>query len=537
MLEINQTNRYPLSESVPDMKSGSEANNTNHPSRRLSSEPTVSPPSSALQTHPRTVDGEGGSHAPTPATTGAAKPALRRRLLWLAGGAVVLAVAAYFLAPSVSTALNTVSTDDAFVNGHYTFVAPRVPGQVKKVLVDDNQRVKKGDVLVQLDPEPYQVQLAAKQAAVATAKTDLAAAQSQVRGLEAQGSSLRWKLQHSMEDVNNQVALLRAGIATLEAKKASLSRARADFRRAQELLPSRAISQEVFDKDREESLVGEAQVKQALETVYQTRVSLGLPAQPPEGRDLAWTPSELDQTFSSVREAQADLIQIGAQLGISVSFAVTPRQMLEEFEKQAPGGDIDRLFVELANRAPAVKQAEARLRQAERDLEQAELNVRYCTIVSEVDGVVTGRNINPGNNVQAGQSVMAVRSITEIWIDANFKETQLADLRIGQRVRCEVDMYGGRREFDGRITGFTMGTGQTLSLLPPQNATGNFVKIIQRLPVRIELTDYDPDTAPLFVGLSVTPYVYFKQPPTGPGAGKVLQPLAAIQARATDSRL
>ena len=110
--------------------------------------------------------------------------------------------------------------------------------------------------------------------------------------------------------------------------------------------------------------------------------------------------------------------------------------------------------------------------------------------------MVTSRNVNPGNNVQVGQSLMAVRSLTEIWIDANFKETQLADLRIGQRVRCEVDMYGSRREFEGRITGFTMGTGQTLALLPPQNATGNFVKIVQRLPVRIELTDYDPDKAP-----------------------------------------
>ncbi len=165
-------------------------------------------------------------------------------------------------------------------------------------------------------------------------------------------------------------------------------------------------------------------------------------------------------------------------------------------------------------------QAKVALEQARHDLEQAELNLRYCDIVSEIDGVVTGRNVNPGNNVQAGQSLMAVRSLTEIWIDANFKETQLADLRIGQRVRCEVDMYGSRREFEGRITGFTMGTGQTLSLLPPQNATGNFVKIVQRLPVRIELTDYDPDKAPLFVGLSVTPYVYYKEPPTGPHAGE-----------------
>ena len=141
---------------------------------------------------------------------------------------------------------------------------------------------------------------------------------------------------------------------------------------------------------------------------------------------------------------------------------------------------------------------------------------------------MVGRNVNPGNNVQAGQALMAVRSLTEIWIDANFKETQLADLRIGQRVRCEVDMYGSRREFEGRITGFTMGTGQTLSLLPPQNATGNYVKIVQRLPVRVELTDYDPEKAPLFVGVSVTPYVYYKEPPTGPHAGEILQPLATL---------
>ena len=180
---------------------------------------------------------------------------------------------------------------------------------------------------------------------------------------------------------------------------------------------------------------------------------------------------------------------------------------------------------DLIPNAPAVKQAEAKLLQARADLDQALLNLRYCDVASEIDGVVTRRNVNPGNNVQAGQSLMAVRSLTEIWIDANFKETQLADLRIGHRVRCEVDMYGSRREYEGRITGFTMGTGQTLSLLPPQNATGNFVKIVQRLPVRVELTDYDPDKAPLFVGLSVVPYVYYKERPTGPHAGDVLQPL------------
>src|SRR6516225_7908304 len=125
---------------------------------------------------------------------------------------------------------------------------------------------------------------------------------------------------------------------------------------------------------------------------------------------------------------------------------------------------------------------------------------------------------------------MAVRALRppDLWIDANFKETQLADLRIGQQVRLEVDMYGSRREFNGYISGFTMGTGQTLALLPPQNATGNFVKIVQRLPVRIELTDYNPDDQTLFNGLSVVPYVYFKKTLVDkdiPGKGQKLQPL------------
>jgi membrane fusion protein (multidrug efflux system) len=214
---------------------------------------------------------------------------------------------------------------------------------------------------------------------------------------------------------------------------------------------------------------------------------------------------------------------------------LTPKQALDEFNRTAQG-DVDQLFRDMIRKVPAVIQAKAQLAQTRHDLEQAELNLRYCDIVSEIDGVVTRRNVNPGNDIQAGQSLMAVRSLTEIWIDANFKETQLADLRIGQRVRCEVDMYGGRREFEGRISGFTMGTGQTLSLLPPENATGNYVKIVQRLPVRIELTDYDPDKVPLFTGLSVTPYVYYKEPPTGRHAGQVLKPSAALPTGPTDPK-
>jgi membrane fusion protein, multidrug efflux system len=418
-----------------------------------------------------------------------------------------------------------------------TFVAPRVAGQVAKVLVDDNYRVQKGDLLVQLDKEPYEVQVRIKQAAVVAGEAELAAAQAQVRGEVAQTRSNRFKLEHAIENVNNQIANLRAAMATVNSKKATLELAKANVRRGEELAPSGGISKEDLDLRRQTVKVDQAEVEQALQQVYAIRVSLGLPAQPAEGKELADVPPDLDQNFSSVRQALADLLQSASQLGyFPTSWSATPIQAVEDFYKQDPEGNLDHIYARLIPNAPAIKQAEAKVLQARRDLEQAELNLRYCDVVSEIDGVVTRRNVNPGNNVTAGQSLMAVRSLTEIWIDANFKETQLAELRIGQRVRCEVDMYGSRREYEGRITGFTMGTGQTLALLPPQNATGNFVKIVQRLPVRIELTDYDPDQAPLFVGLSVTPYVYFKEPAAGPHAGEVLQPLRPLPQRPTEPK-
>jgi membrane fusion protein, multidrug efflux system len=468
---------------------------------------------------------------PHPATPPAPeiKRHVRRRWVWLLAGLLVLTALGHYFTPSVVLAFTTISTDDAYVNGHVTFVAPRVAGQVSRVLVDDNYRVKQGDLLVQLDKEPYQVQVAIKQAAVAAAEMDVVAAQAQVRGLVAQTRANRFKLEHAIEDVNNQIANLRAAVATLASRKASLDLARASLKRGEELGPTGGISKEDLDVRRQTAKVGEAAVDQALQGVYAIRSGLGLPPQPPKGHDLTEVPPDLDQNFSTVREALGTLLQSAAQIGyFPTSWNATPKEAIEAFYKQDPQGNLDRIFARIIPQVPALKQAEAKLLQAQRDLAQAELNLRYCDIVSEIDGVVTRRNVNPGNNIQVGQSLMAVRSLTEIWIDANFKETQLAGLRIGQRVKVEADTYGSRQEFEGRITGFTMGTGQTLALLPPQNATGNFVKIVQRLPVRIELTDYDPDSVPLFVGLSVTPYVYYKEPPTGPNAGQVLQPFAPL---------
>ena len=367
-----------------------------------------------------------------------------------------------------------------------------------------------------------------KKAAVVSAEADFKAAEAEVRAILGQARSLRWKLQRAMEDVDDKVALLAARVAALKSKEASLDRARADFMRADALFARHAISREEFDQRRESRQTAEAAAKQALEEVSEARVALGLPPRPVKG-ELSDVPSDLNQTFSGVREALAALVQSLAQVGLTPpAMDRTPKDALDEFIRRDREGNIDRILERLVPEAPAVRQAEGKLLKARRDLAQAELNLRYCDITSEIDGVVTSRNVNPGNNVAPGQALMAVRSLDEIWVDANFKETQLADLRIGQRVRCEVDMYGGRREYEGRITGFTMGTGQTLSLLPPQNATGNFVKIVQRLPVRIELTDYDPAKAPLFVGLSATPYVYYKEPATGPNAGDVLQPFRPL---------
>ena len=475
----------------------------------------------------------------TPPQPPAATPPVRRYRKWLvlAGTVAALAVAGYFLVPFVDTAVNTVSTDDAYVNGHVTYVAPRVTGQVKKVLVDDNQRVKKGDVLVQLDKEPFEVQVALKRAAVRTAEANLTAAESKARGLEAQLVSQYWKLQNAAQQVDSQVATLRAKVAALRTQEATVERARADYERGQTLLATSSISREEFDHRQQQFRVSQATVNLAREEVHQTRVSLGLVPEPPKGKGLDDVPPDLNETCSSVRSALADCLQTMSQLGLPLGPTdVTPAKVVATFRRLDSEGNIDHILNDLVPKVPEVLQAKAQRDQARHDLEQAELNLRYCDIVSEIDGVVTSRSVNPGNDVQAGQQLLAVRSLTEIWIDANFKETQLADLRIGQRVRVEVDMYGGRREFEGRLTGFTMGTGQMLALLPPQNATGNFVKIVQRLPVRIELTDYDPSKTPLFVGLSVTPYVYHKEPPKGPHAGDVLQPLATLPTEPVNPR-
>lgn len=449
---------------------------------------------------------------------------------WACGLAatVLCLVVLVWMSPTIWLLWNTISTDDAYVDGHVTMVAPRVSGQVAVVHVDDNMQVKKGDILVEIDRVPFQVQVDIQRANVRTAETALAQAQAkaeaQARLAEVQGA--RYALQHAIESVRDQVAQLHSNVAHWKVEQASLVLAKRNYERNATLAPSGAVSQTNLDLNIAERDEAIGRVEEAFEVIQQTRTNLGLPRNSENPLDV---PEDLDQSFSLVREALANLYQSLAQLGYRPqSWTLKPSEAVEAVFHDSDHPSDNTLFQQLLANDPGIKQAEAQLLQAQRNLQQAELNLSYCTIVSEIDGIVIRRNVNPGNYTDAGQSILAVRSLKEIWINANFKETQLTNLRIGQPVDFYVDMYGGKHPFHGRISGFSMGTGQTLALLPAQNATGNFVKIVQRLPVRIEVLDYDPDKSPLYAGLSVEPYVFYKQAATGPNANQRLQDAARI---------
>ena len=274
-----------------------------------------------------------------------------------------IAVLGYFFTPSIIRSFRTISTDDAYVNGHVTFVAPRMAGKVIEVRVDDNNPVKKGDLLVRIDPEPFQVQVNLKKAAVELAEGDLIAAEAQTRGLEALARSQRWKMETASELVNNQIALLKARVATVETKIAILDRAHADYERARPLVDKGSVSREEFDQRRQDIRVAEASLNQVREEVYQVRASLGLSPHPEPGKSMTDVPADLDQTYSEVRTALAQLLQTMSQLGLPLgSTNLTPRQAIAEFRKRDAEGDIDRILLNLVPKAPAVIQAKAKLR-------------------------------------------------------------------------------------------------------------------------------------------------------------------------------
>ena len=332
----------PADKALTRVPSGTSAG---HPVDRVAADPPSHPDAPATPT-----DGSLPVTQPQPPVSA---PPTRKRVphhyrkwLLLAGTVAALAVGGYFLVLWVNTALSTVSTEDAYVNGHVTLVAPRVSGEVMKVLVDDNQRVKKGDLLVQFDKEPFQVVVALKRAAVRVAEANLAAAESAARGLEAQLGTERWKLQNASEQVDAQVALLRSQVAALRSQEAILNRARADFNRAAELLPTHAVSHSDYDQSEQQLRVAAASVTQAQEAIAQTRVSLGLAPQPETGKSLSEVPPDLNQTFSSVRAALAACMQTMTLLGQPLpSTDLTPKRPSKSLASSARKGTSTRSFV------------------------------------------------------------------------------------------------------------------------------------------------------------------------------------------------
>ena len=293
--------------------------------------------------------------APPPA----AAPSYKKRIVFTALGVIVLVGAAYLGIPLIILAFTTVSTDDAYVNGHVTAVAVRVPGQVAKVLVDDNYRVKKGELLIQLDAEPYRVQVELKEAKLATAKAELVVTIARVRSQMAQARSNFFKLQHAIEAVNNQIALLRGSVAAVDSDLAKRDCALKDYERAKELLKTPgAIAPQDVDLKVQDYLVAKAKVRQTLQGVLQIRAELGLESPQLNGDEmttvptnLADVPADLDQNFSTVREAAANLFQSVGILGVDFSsFDLTPKQMIEEFLKRSHKGNREAIYEDIVKK-------------------------------------------------------------------------------------------------------------------------------------------------------------------------------------------
>lgn len=356
------------------------------------------------------------------------------------------------------------STDDAQVDGHINSVSARVSGHVVKLNIRDNQYVQAGTVLVEIDPADYQV-------AYERAKADFQDAQAaaMAAGVTVPITSVSTTSQVSTTeaDVNNARAGIQVAQQQLAAAKAQLQEAEAnnvkaqnDLVRYKQLVQKQEISQQQFDQATAAAQASAAGVEAARASV--------------------------DAAQQQVTQAQGKLIQAEAS---RANANTAPRQMQ----------------VTRARAASAL--AEAQRKKA--DLDQAELNLQYTKIVAPVNGVVSDRTVEVGQNVAPGQELMKVINLDDVWITANFKETQLRNMRPGQPVTIEVDANG--RKYNGKVDSIAGASGARFSLLPPENATGNYVKVVQRIPVKIDLDPGENKDHQLLPGESVTPKVWIKK--------------------------
>jgi membrane fusion protein (multidrug efflux system) len=371
--------------------------------------------------------------------------------------------AAYFYWRSTFTE----DTDDAAIDGNLYQISARVSGQVVKVNVDDNQTVQAGQVLAEIDPTDYKVALDQAQANLASAQAEYSQATTNVPLTQVNvGTSVAT----TGSDVKGASDLIAQAEKQVEAANARVVEAKANAQRAQD------------DVDRYQPLVQKDVISK----------------------------QQYDAAVATASASKAAVVEAEANVLAQQNAVSSARQRLAQSEAQAaqsvkngPG----QVRVQQA-RAEA---AQAAIQQAQAKVEQARLNLTYTKITAPTAGIVNKKNVQIGANLAAGQDLMTVIPLTDLWVTANFKETQLTHMRPGQQVTIKVDAYGDRK-FSGKVTQIGGATGSMLSLFPPENATGNYVKVVQRIPVRIDFTNLQQDDADYVLrpGLSVVPVVEVK---------------------------
>jgi len=397
----------------------------------------------------------------------------RVRLLVGAVLVVVLAVGVWAWATA-----GRESTDDAQVDARVTQIASRVPGTVARVAVNDNQLVDAGTVLVELDPRDYQVAVEKARAELADAEANALAARTTIPIASTTATSsvttARGGIMQAQSGVvaaEKEIEAARARLITAQAHlreaEANAAKAARDVERLRGLLAKDEISQQQFDTT--------AAAADALKA----------------GGDSAR--SQIAEAEAGIRVAESRLAQ--ARAGEDQAHA--------ELQTAQTGPS------QVAATRARASSAEARVMQARANLAQAELNLQYAAVKAPARGVVSKKGVNTGQVVQSGQPLLALVQIDDVWVTANFKETQLKNMRPGQRATIDVDAFGGR-EFKGKVDSLAGATGARFSLLPPENATGNFVKVVQRVPVKIVLEPGQDPEHLLKPGMSVTPTVYVR---------------------------
>jgi len=391
-----------------------------------------------------------------PPQKGLANPRTKRLLF--AGGLVVLAaIVGLFLYYR-----NRESTDDAQVDGHITQISSKVYGRVAEVLVNDNQAVKAGQILVKLDPRDYQAALDQAKAQLTLAESDAKSA-----GIEVPRTQLNVQSGTSSADAQRaetsydqaKTADLAWAQANVEKSKANAALAQADLERYTPLLQKGEISKQQFDAAKANADATASGLKADQEKLAQA------------GRSIEIAKAQLDAAKAKVQQAQA---------GVVAAKADTRQVIIRQADAQ---GKI------------------AKVEQARAAVEAAQLSLEYATVVAPVDGVATHKQVEVGQIVQQGQGLMVVVPLDNVWVTANFKETQLRSMQPGQKAEVKVDTYG--KTFSGHVDSIAGATGAVLSLLPPENATGNYVKVVQRVPVKIVLDPIPQDKAVLRPGMNV----------------------------------